>query len=48
MELEFSRYNFEKYSNIIFNENPSSGSRDVLCLRTYVRTYVRTDGRTKL
>jgi hypothetical protein len=29
MELEFSRQIFEKYSNVKFNENPSSGSRIV-------------------
>ena len=29
MILEFSRKILEKYSNIKFNENPSSGSRDV-------------------
>jgi len=29
MKLEFSRQNFEKYSNIIFYENPSSESRIV-------------------
>ena len=28
MELEFSRQTFEKYSNIKFRENLSSGSRD--------------------
>jgi hypothetical protein len=27
MKLEFSRHIVEKYSNIKFNENPSSGSR---------------------
>jgi len=27
MKLEFSRQIFEKYPNIIFHENPSSGSR---------------------
>ena len=27
MKLEFSRQIFEKFSNIKFNENPSSGSR---------------------
>jgi len=27
MKLEFSRKIFEKYSNIKFHENPSSGSR---------------------
>jgi hypothetical protein len=31
MKLEFSRQFFEKYSNIKFYENPSSGSRVVLC-----------------
>ena len=31
---EFSRQIFEKSSNIIFNENPSSGSRVVPCGRT--------------
>ena len=29
MKLEFSRQTFEKYSNIEFHENPSSGSRVV-------------------
>jgi len=31
MKLEFSRQFFEKYSNIKFHENPSSGSRVVSC-----------------
>jgi len=31
MELEFSQQFFEKYSNIKFHENPSSGSRVVPC-----------------
>ena len=34
MKLEFSRQIFEKYSNIKFHENPSSGSRGVSCGRT--------------
>ena len=34
MQLEFSRQFFEKYSNIKFHENPSSGSRVVPCGRT--------------
>jgi len=34
MELEFSRHIFEKYSNIKFHENPSSGSRVVPCAET--------------
>jgi len=31
MKLEFSRQIFEKYSNVKFHENPSSGSRAVPC-----------------
>jgi len=31
MKIEFSLQIFEKYSNIKFNENPSSGSRNVPC-----------------
>ena len=38
MKLEFSRQIFEKYLNIAFHENPSSGSRVV--------TSRRTDGQT--
>jgi hypothetical protein len=34
MKLEFSRQISEKYSNIKFHENPSSGSRVVQCGRT--------------
>jgi hypothetical protein len=37
-KLEFSRQNLEIYSNIIFNENPSSGSQVV--------PFGRTDGQT--
>ena len=33
-KLEFSRQIFEKYSNITFHENPSSGSRVVPCGQT--------------
>jgi hypothetical protein len=33
-ELEFSRQSFQKYSNIKFYENPSSGCRDVSCGQT--------------
>ena len=36
--LEFSRQIFEKYSDIKFHENPSSGSRVVQCGRTDGRT----------
>jgi hypothetical protein len=34
MKLEFSRHIHEKHSNIILHENPSGGSRVVLCGRT--------------
>jgi hypothetical protein len=34
MKLEFSGQIFEKYSNIKFHKNPSSGSRVVPCGRT--------------
>ena len=34
MKLEFSRQIFEKYSNIKFHENLSSGSRVVSCGQT--------------
>jgi len=43
MKLEFSRQIFEKYSNILFYENPSSGSRVVPCVRTDGRTDRQTD-----
>jgi len=38
MKVEFTGQFFEKYSNIKFHENPSSGSRVVLCGRTDGRT----------
>jgi len=34
MKLEFSRQIFEKFSNIKFHENPSSGSQVVPCVQT--------------
>ena len=34
MKLEFSKQIFEKFWNIKFNENPSSGNRVVPCGRT--------------
>jgi hypothetical protein len=37
-KLAFSRQFFEKYSNIKFNKNPSSGSRVVSCGQTGGRT----------
>jgi hypothetical protein len=42
LKLEFSRQIFDKYSNIKFNKNLSSGSLIV----PYGRTDVQTDGRT--
>jgi len=42
MKLEFTQDIFEKYSNIKFHENPSSGSRVVPC----GRTERQTDGQT--
>jgi hypothetical protein len=44
MELEFSEYIFEKYSNTKFHENTCSGSRVVSC----GRRNGRTDDMTKL
>ena len=38
MKIEYSRRIFEKYSNIKFHENPSSGLRVVPCGRTDGRT----------
>jgi len=34
MKLEYSRQIFEKYINITFNENSSTGSRVVSCVQT--------------
>jgi hypothetical protein len=43
VELEFSGQIFEKYSNIKFHENSSSGSRVVPCRRMYRQTEGLTD-----
>jgi hypothetical protein len=43
MTLEFAGQIFEKSSNIIFYENPSSGSQTVPCRWTDGRTNRRTD-----
>ena len=43
MQLEFSRQMFEEYSNIKFHENPSSGSRTVLCGQTDEQNNWQTD-----
>jgi hypothetical protein len=47
MKLEFSRQIFEKYLNIIFHENPSSGSRVVSCGQMARQTDGQTRRRTK-
>jgi hypothetical protein len=46
MELEFSRKIFEKYSNIKFHENPSSGSQAVTFGQMEGPAGGRTDVRT--
>jgi hypothetical protein len=46
MKLEFSRQIFEKYSNVKFYENPSSGSQVVPCGRADGPTARRRDGET--
>jgi hypothetical protein len=43
-KLEFSRYIFEKYSNVKFHENPYSGSRVIPRQRIHRRMDRRTDG----
>jgi hypothetical protein len=43
MKLKFSRHISEKYSNIKFHENPSSGSRAVFCGRTDRQTDSRDE-----
>jgi len=48
MKYEFSRKIFEKYLNIKFHENPSSGNRVVPCGRTDGRTEGRTGGQTDM
>ena len=40
MKLRFSQHIFEKYPNIKFNENPSTGSRVVPCGRRDGQTYL--------
>jgi len=40
MELKFSRLIFQKYSNMKFHENPSSGTRVVACGRTDMKFIV--------
>jgi hypothetical protein len=46
MKLEFPRQFFEKYSNIKFHGNPSSGSRVVPSGQTDARTDGQADRRT--
>ena len=38
MKLQFYRQIFQKFSNSIFNQNPSIGSRLVQCEQTYAVT----------
>jgi hypothetical protein len=45
-KIEFSQQIFEKYTNIKFNETPSSGSRGVPCGRLERRTDRQTEGQT--
>jgi len=47
MKLEFSQQIFEKYSNIKFYENPSTGRRVVPCGRTD-RQLFHADGQTDM
>ena len=46
MKLVFSRHILEKYSNIIFLQNPSSGSRVIPCGRTDRQEDRHTHART--
>jgi len=48
MKFEFSRQIFEKYSNIDFHENPSSGNQVVSCERKEGQTDGRTDKHDKV
>jgi len=51
VKLEFSGQIFEKYSNLEFHENPSSGNRAIPCGQADGRTDGQTDrqtGMTKL
>ena len=43
MKFEFPRHIFEKYTNIKFYENPSTGNRAVSCGRTDGRTDVQAE-----
>jgi hypothetical protein len=43
MNFELPRYIFGKYSNIKFNENPSSGSRIVPCGQTGSERYEESE-----
>jgi hypothetical protein len=45
MKLEFFPQNFEKCSNIKFNENPASGSRVVPCGRAKKRGQTYEDNK---
>jgi hypothetical protein len=47
-KLEFSQKIFEKYSNIKFHENPTSGSRIVLCGRTGTKTDINDEANNRI
>jgi len=47
IKFEFSWQIVEKYSNIKFHENPSCGSRVVLCGRTDRKTDVREEANSR-
>jgi len=46
VKIEFSRQIFEKYSNVDFHENPSSGSQVVPCKRKERERERETDRQT--
>jgi hypothetical protein len=46
MKIEQSRHILEKYANVKFTENPSSGNRVTPCGQTHKQTDGRTEGRT--
>jgi hypothetical protein len=48
MKLACSRQIFEKYSDIKFHENPSSGSRDVPRGQADTHKYIHTDRQTNM
>jgi len=47
VKLEYYRQAFEKYSNIRFRENPSSGSQVVPCGQADGQTHVHDEGNSR-